>query len=38
MKLNKISYKKKKEWEYNDLELKDINLIVGKMQQEKQEL
>lgn len=30
MKLNKISYKKEKKWEYNDLELKDINLIVGK--------
>ena len=30
MAINKISYKKEKKWEYNDLELKDINLIVGK--------
>lgn len=30
MKLNKISYKKDEKWEYENLELNDINLIVGK--------
>ena len=30
MKINKISYKKDEKWEYKNLELNDINLIVGK--------